>query len=117
MVDSLLLPKAALLSTYQLLKPLSPKLLTPPSVNLVTLLRCLKYEQVGLSGVLENAGTGNCRYWKMPVLENASTEKCRYWKMPVLKMPVLEIAGTENAGTEKCRNWKMPVLENAGTGN
>ena len=23
--------------------------------------------------VLENAGTGKCRYWKMPVLENAST--------------------------------------------
>ena len=33
----------------------------------------------------ENAGTGKCRYWKMPVLENAGTGKCRYWKMPVLE--------------------------------
>ena len=48
--------------------------------------------------VLENAGTGNCRYWKMLVLENAGTGKCRYWKMPVLEMPVLE-----NASTGKCQ--------------
>ena len=47
---------------------------------------------------------------QMPVLEIAGTGKCRYWKMPVL-----EIAGTENAGTGKCRYWKMTVLENAGT--
>ena len=38
-----------------------------------------------------NAGTGNCRYWKMTVLENDGTGKCRYWKMPVL----------ENDGTGK----------------
>ena len=37
----------------------------------------------------ENAGTGKCRYWKMPVLENAGTGKCPYWKM----------LGLENAGT------------------
>ena len=35
--------------------------------------------------ILENAGTGNCQYWKMPVLENDSTGKCRYWKMPELE--------------------------------
>ena len=53
--------------------------------------------------VLENAGTGKCRYWKMPglengssLLENASTGKCRYWKLTVL-----ENDGTENAGTGK----------------
>jgi hypothetical protein len=39
--------------------------------------------------ILENAGTGKCRYQKMHVLENVDTGKCRYWKMQVL----------ENAGT------------------
>ena len=54
----------------------------------------------------ENAGTGKCQYWKMPVLENAGPGKCQDWKMPVLEI----------AGTGKCRYWKMPVLENASTG-
>ena len=40
--------------------------------------------------VLENAGTanvgtGNCRYWKMPVLENDGTGKWLYWKLTVLE--------------------------------
>ena len=66
--------------------------------------------------VLENGGTGKCRYWKMPVLENDGTENVGTGKCQYRKMAVLENAGTENASTGKCRYWKLPVLENASTG-
>ena len=36
-------------------------------------------------GVLENAGTEKCWYWKLRVLENAGTGQWRYWKMIVLE--------------------------------
>ena len=26
----------------------------------------------------ENAGTGKCQCWNLPILENADTRKCRY---------------------------------------
>ena len=35
----------------------------------------------------------------MPVLENAGTGKCRYWKMPALKMLALKMPVLENAST------------------
>ena len=30
------------------------------------------------NGVLENAGAGKCRYWKLSVLANVDIGKCRY---------------------------------------
>ena len=37
------------------------------------------------SRLLEDDGTGKCRYWKLAVLENAGTGNWRYWKMTVLE--------------------------------
>ena len=68
----------------------------------MTLLKMPVLENAGTA----NAGTGKCRYWKMPVLENAGTGKCRYWKLPVLEI----------ASTGKCRYWKLAILENASIG-
>ena len=49
-------------------------------------------------GVLENVGTGKCRYWKMPVLDNADTRNGQYWKKPQL----LENVSVANANNFNC---------------
>ena len=43
-------------------------------------------QRVILRGALENAGTGKCRYWKVPVFENSSTAV-----FPVRKIFIVQI--------------------------